>query len=238
MGLFTPLAPLSDSPANPALPSPPQAHTGSGSSNGTSNEKPKTPSDAARAPLPPPILKKARADSDDPPKTTRIVVPDPDTASPNRPTQSEKNAPNQGRKKTVFVATGANSKRRPLLSRRKSSRSPSSNTPSAKQSPAPTPLEGTSPAEEGPMNPQRSNLSSGKLFEVSDIMREGVERLHIYVVNRKAAPFFALISIYHFALLSPANIFIQQLQYLPIIPARVDHGKIHTLSSQTHSRPT
>lgn len=162
MELFTPFAPLSHSPANSTLPSPPQANTGSRSSSGTSNGKAKTPSDAARAPLPPPILKKGRADSDDPPKTTRIVVPEPETTSEIRPAplqrrEGEKNAPNQGRKKTVFVATAANSKRRPILSRRKSARSPS-----AKQSPVLTPREGTSPALEDPTNLQRSNLASGR----------------------------------------------------------------------------
>ncbi|KAK2756582.1 hypothetical protein FQN54_005475 [Arachnomyces sp. PD_36] len=164
--LVTPLASLGDSPSNAILPSPPLANTGSRSTSGTITEGARTPSDAARAPLPPPILKKGRADSDDPPKTTRIVVPEPERAPVTRPPppqrrESEKIAPNQGRKKTLFVATAANSKRRPVLPRRKSSRSPSSATTSAKQSPVLTPQNGTPPIQEEPLNLPKSGLASG-----------------------------------------------------------------------------
>ncbi|GAD97668.1 conserved hypothetical protein [Paecilomyces variotii No. 5] len=99
----------------------------------------------------PSILKKPQGTPAEHPKTTRIFISDkagenilrPASCNPQTPvpgTQNRKEpAPKQGRKKTAFVAnTGLNSKRRPVLLRRKSSQQ-SSRGSSARASPLPTP---------------------------------------------------------------------------------------------------
>ncbi|KAL1878860.1 hypothetical protein Plec18167_004155 [Paecilomyces lecythidis] len=103
----------------------------------------------------PSILKKSQATPAEHPKTTRILVSDKagenilrtassNPQSPATGIQSRKEpAPKQSRKKTSFVVnTAVNSKRRPVLLRRKSSQQ-SSRGSSARASPLPTPLTST-----------------------------------------------------------------------------------------------